>query len=481
MQTLLRVLSEDELDRIHEETLRILAGTGVRVDTSRGRKYLQQAGASVDENSHIVRIPQSLVDNCLRLAPKDFILGGRRSGSTIAMNQGACCIVLDGGAVYTYDTETSSRRPATLDDWYLATRLGDCLDDIDAYWSVVEGCWGHSPKDIVAYWRTIFTNFSKHVQDATLTADESRWMLEVIQVVFGSREEVRKTHPVSFVLCPASPLIIEADYTDAYLETLDWSIPAAVMTMPLLGISSPATLVSELVLSNCETIAMLCLIQSACPGTPFIYAAVPVVADLRSGRYGGGEVENSILGAAVTEIARYYHLPVEASTGGSDQSVPGIQAGYERALNFTLPILARPDLLVSPGLLGGSTVFSPEQLIIDLEVIRRCKRLSSGIITSSEKWLGEVIGALGPGGNYLAQKSTRAQVRSGEIYFGKLGVHTTYEQWNQQGAPELLSEIRAEIQSMINKHQPLPLPDEVERELVRLQHRAQQETSISAS
>ena len=275
-----------------------------------------------------------------------------------------------------------------------------------------------------------------------MTPDESRWMLEVLQVVFGSREDFKKSLPVSFILCPASPLIIEAEYTDAYLETLDWGIPVAVMTMPLFGLSGPATLISELILANCETIAMLCLIQSAAPGTPFIYAAAPVIADMHSGRFGSGEVEHSLLGAAVTEIARMYRLPVEASACGTDHHVPCIQAGYERALNYTLPIMMRPDLIVAPGLLGGSTIFSPEQLIIDVEVIRRCKRLSQGIGSGAEKWLGEVITTLGPGANYLTDPSTRKAVRSGEIYYSKIGFHGPYDQWLNKGSPEMLGEIR---------------------------------------
>ncbi len=472
MESLLRVLSDDECGRIHEETLKILFETGVRIDTAKGRRYLKQAGAEVDEGTHIVCIPRNLVEECLKLAPKDFSLGARRPDKSLPMNRGQCGVILDGGAIYTYDTEAGVRRPATKDDWYLATRLGDCLDGIDAYWSVIEGCWGQSPGDTVAYWSAIFQNFSKHVQDATMTAEQSRWMLEVLQVVFGSREEIRKTLPVSFVLCPASPLIIEDTYTDAYLETLEWGIPAAVMTMPLLGLSGPATLISELILANCETIAMLCLIQSAAPGTPFIYAAAPVIADMHSGRFGSGEVEHSLLGAAVTEVARFYQLPVEASVGGSDQHVPCIQAGYERALNYALPIMARPDLLVAPGLLGGSTIFSPEQLIIDVEVIRRCKRLCQGIGSSAEKWLGDVIASLGPGGNYLAHHSTRNAVRTGEVYFSKLGLHGTYDQWLQSGSPDLLSEIRQNIRDLLSTRQPMPLPETAVRELEHLERRA---------
>jgi trimethylamine--corrinoid protein Co-methyltransferase len=472
METMLRVLSDEECSRIHEETLKILFETGVRIDTARGRGYLQQAGAVVNEGSHLVRIPRNLIEECLKQAPKDFSLGARRPEKTIPMNCGQCAVILDGGAIYTFDAEAGVRRPATMDDWYLATRLGDCLDEIDVYWSMIEGCWGHSPGDTVAYWTAIFQNFSKHVQDATMTPEESRWMLEVLQVVFGSREEFRKTLPVSFVLCPASPLIIEADYTDAYLETLEWGIPAAVMTMPLFGLSGPASLISELVLTNCETIAMLCLIQSAAPGTPFIYSAAPVIADMRSGRFGSGEVEHSLLGAAVTEIARMYQLPVEASVGGTDQHVPCIQAGYERALNYTLPIMARPDLLVAPGLLGGSTIFSPEQLIIDMEVIRRCKRLGQGIDSSTEKWLEEAIATLGPGGNYLKHRSTRNLVRSGEVYYSKLGYHGVYKQGENADSPDLLAEIHQNIRDLLSSRQPLPLSDSAERELEHLEKRA---------
>lgn len=472
METLVQVLSAGECSRIHEETLKILRETGVRVDTARGRKFLGQAGAIVDEGTHIVRFPIEFVEHCIVVAPKEFTLGGRRPDQLLTMNRGMCSVVMDGGAVYSYDSENQDRRPATQEDWFVATRLGDCLDEIDVYWSAIEGCWGHTPGEVVAYWRAVLQNFSKHIQDATMTPEESRWMLEVFDVVFGGHDEFKKRSPVSFILCPASPLIIEGEYTDAYLETLGWGMPVAVMTMPLLGITGPASLISELILANCETIAMLCLVESAAPGTPFIYAAAPVIADMRTGRFGSGEVEHALLGAAVTQIARMYSLPVENSACGSDHSIPCLQAGYERALNYTLPIMARPDLVVAPGLLGGSTIFSPEQLVIDVEVIRRCKRLSHGIGSSSEKWLGEVISEVAPGGNYLKHRSTRDLVRSGEVYFSKLGHHGTYEQWECAGSPDLLADIRHEIRALLSSRPAMPLPDEVLRELEKLEKRA---------
>ena len=70
METLLKVLSEDEKAQIHERTLKILSETGVQVNTEKGRKYLKDAGAEVDENTKIGKFPRSMVEESLRLAPK---------------------------------------------------------------------------------------------------------------------------------------------------------------------------------------------------------------------------------------------------------------------------------------------------------------------------------------------------------------------------------------------------------------------------
>ena len=74
---------------------------------------------------------------------------------------------------------------------------------------------------------------------------------------------------------------------------------------------------------------------------------------------------HGLLGAACVGMARHYGLPVEASGIGSDAHEPGIQAGFERALNGLLPTIAWPDILVGPGLLGGSMILCLEQLLVD--------------------------------------------------------------------------------------------------------------------
>jgi len=476
METLLRVLSENERAQVHERSLQVLAQTGMRVDTAYGRRILKDAGAEVDENTHVVRFPRALVEESLRLAPKEFTLGARRPGWDLCMNGGDCTLCIDGEAVFALDRETGERRPGTTQDWLDATRLIDALDEIGVWWFMIEASdRGDTMADYVGYLRDIFGNFSKHVQDATSTPEQAPWLLEVLQVVFGDKETIRRRHPLSFLLCPLSPLAIEGPYTDAYLALLGWDIPVAVMPMPLMGATAPGSLISTTVIGNCEVLGMLCLIQAAAPGTPFIYAPALAVIDPRSGRYSPGAVENGLLGAAAIEMARYYGLPAEGTGGGSECYVPSIQAGYERAMNALLPLLSWPDILVGPGLLGGSMVLSLEQLLIDVEIFKMAKRAHRGIATGEEKWLEDVIDHVGPGGNFLSERSTREGTRSGEWYVSKFGLHDTYEKWEAEGKPTLLDEARRRVDEILATHEPLPLDEDVERELDKIQERARAE------
>jgi len=472
MRTKIQVLSTDECTEVHERSMNILSKNGVRVESGPARKILKKAGAEINETSHLVRFPRSLIEEALSLAPREFKLGGRRPGWSLNMNEGQCKLVADGGAVSVLDLESGKNRPGTFEDWLKATFLIDSMDEIGVYWNMVEGGLAiESAGDFIAYYRNTFKNCSKHIQDSVDSPEKAEFLIEILQIIFGDKKTIAAIHPFSYLLCPMSPLVIDATYTNAYLATTGWKIPVAIMPMPLMGMTSPPSLISTLLQGNCEVLSMLCLVQAAEPGTPCIYAPVAQSIEPRTWRYTGGAVENSILGAAVTEMGRYYGLPVEASSGGTDHYFPGIQASYERAINWALPTLAYPDLLVGPGLFGGSTIFCLEQMVIDVEIFRRCERLYKGIATDAEKWLDDSIADLGPGRNYLNQKSTLKALREGRWYTSGMGFHDTYEKWIASGQPDIIDEIRHKTETILKDYQPLPLDPLAEAELIQMEKR----------
>ncbi|MBA7681601.1 Glycine betaine methyltransferase [subsurface metagenome] len=443
------------------------------MDTAKGRQILKKAGAEVDANTSMVRFPRALVEESLRLAPKEFTLGARRPGWDLHMNGGGCTLLMDGGATEVLDRQTGERRPGLFKDWLEATRLGDSLDEVGVYWSMVEASdRGNTDADRLEYLCALFGNFSKHIQNGASTPEGAQWLLEVLQIIFGDRETIRSRHPISFLICPQSPLIFEETFTDAYLAVIGWDIPIAVMPMPLMGATAPGSLISTIIIGNCEVLAALCLVQAGSPGTPLIYAPALTLMNPRSGRYSSGSVENGVLGAAETEMARFYGLPVEASGGSTDHCIPSIQAGYERALNGVLTALSWPDILVGPGLLAGSMILSFEQFLIDVEVFRMCKQAHRGISADDSKWLEDVIERIGPGGNFLVEESTVDGIRTGEWYVSNFGMHDTSEMWEASGRHTLIDEAREKVERILGSYEPLPLGKDIENELNRIRKRA---------
>jgi len=476
METYMRVLSGLDRAMVHEKTVKILEETGVRVETDLGRDYLKKAGAEIDENTKIARIPRKLLEESLQATPKKFSLGARRPGWDLGMNEGNCSLLIDGSGIDVIDHRTREKRPSTSSDWFDATRVIDAIDEFGAYWGMVDQSdVEDSLPETINHWIQIFTNFSKHVQDASSTPSESAWLLEILQVVFGDKETIKKTNPYSFLVCPQSPLIIEGEHTDAYLATKGFQIPVAVMPMPLMGGTGPGNMISMTILGNCEVLAMLCLVQAADPGTPFIYAPALAVMNPRTGMYSSGAIENALLSSAATEMSRYYGLPALGGGGGTDTYVPGIQAGYERAMSSVIGTLSWPDLLVGPGLLGGSMILSLEQLVIDVEMFRMSRQAYRGIPTHDEAWLDEIIQKVGPGGNFLGEKSTIKNIRSGEWLIPSLGVHDTEGSWVRSGRKDILDEAREKVDQILKTHKPLPLDNDVQKELEKIYKKAQEE------
>jgi trimethylamine--corrinoid protein Co-methyltransferase len=473
MKIQMQVLSREECERIHESSLDILAKTGMRIETALGRQLLERAGAIVDHGTQIVLFPRNLIEDAIQSAPKEFSLGARRPGWDFFVNQGQSTLNMSGEGTSVIDRKTGTHRPSTNKDWLEVTRLCDAIDEIGIFWRTVTPLdRGDSMADYIDYQMNVFRNFSKHVQDPFMSKDQAPWLLEILKAVFGDKKTIRSTHPFSTLLCPQSPLILTEQYTDAYLALKGWNIPVSIMPMALMGATAPGTMMSTLIQCNCEVLGTLCLVQAAEPGTPIIYSPVATLMDPRSGRYFSGGIENSMMNAAATEMGRFYGFPTTATGLESDNFEPGVQGGYERALNTILPTLARPDILIGPGLLGGDMILSFEQLLIDVEIHRMCSRAGSGIDGGVDKCLSQVIKETGPGGHYIAHPSTLKGLKEGQWYIPKLGVHTSYEQWVESGRKSTIEQAREKVDDLLETHEPLPFDTESQLELENIKTRA---------
>jgi trimethylamine--corrinoid protein Co-methyltransferase len=473
MSIAVKILTDDQLQQVHERSLKILSQTGLKVESEEARAILKKKGAVVSQGDSLVKFPKELVSDSLQVCGRDFALGGRRADWSFRPAAGDSTLCMSGEAVFLNEKAGVRPRSGLNSDWLDVTRLGDAIDEVGIYWrSITPGDRGDRMEDYIDYLRLIIENFSKHIQDPFQHKEQAPWLLEVLSAVYGGREAVIEHKPFSTLFCPQSPLTLKGHEIDAILALRGWSIPIAVMPMALMGATAPASLPGTLLLTNTEVLASICLFESAEPGIPIIYAPVLTMMEPRTGAYFAGGIEQGLMNGAAAQMGKFYNLSTMITGLETDAQETGYQAAEDKNLISCLPFLSGADIFIGPGIVGSDMTLSLEQFVLDVEIFRKLKVMKKGFTINESYWLDEVINEVGPGGNFLAHASTVKNIRK-QWYAPKFGRHGTLENWFSPQSKDCLEQARQEVGKILQNHSPLALEDKLRDEINLIRKKAQ--------
>ena len=82
-----QILSREEQQIIHDESIRILEEVGALFHSKKALHILEKHGAKVDQESKIAKIPAEMVKQALKTAPKSFICGARVPDKDFALHR----------------------------------------------------------------------------------------------------------------------------------------------------------------------------------------------------------------------------------------------------------------------------------------------------------------------------------------------------------------------------------------------------------
>jgi trimethylamine--corrinoid protein Co-methyltransferase len=300
-------------------------------------------------------------------------------------------------------------------------------------------------------------------------------MIEGMKAILGSEEAVKERKIYSVTYCTLAPMTHDGDMSEAMIDAGEFEIPILVFPMPCAGSSGPASLFSNIAMGNAEALSAVVLFQMAHPGTPLIYGDASGSTEFSVGGFLEGSPEMVLMTAARGEMASFYGLPNCQAGCLTDAKAPGPQAIMEKMMT-TLPlVLGGVDFVQGPGALETSGTLCLEQIVVDEEIARMCKRLRDGVDTSEEMDLFEDVRSVKAGGHFLAQMSTVKTCRSGEFLFPQLCDRNPFEVWTKLGRPDLYSEAEKKVEEILETPQKQPLPDDVVGELEAIIRRAEEE------
>jgi trimethylamine:corrinoid methyltransferase-like protein len=475
MQFQSQLLSDAEKEKIHEETLRILWEAGVKFHSQKALKLLDENGARVDDETKIAYIPKDLVEQALSTTPKSLILGARNPVHDYPLPSPVSRYALDGTAAFAQDFHTGQRRYGTDKDNELAMRVFQQMDMGVMAWPAV-AAEDQPPQSRPLYeWFSMLKYSSKHGQHELHNPTQASYLAEGLIAVIGSEDELTARHAYSFIYCPVAPLVHDGPMMDAYFELGSLDVPVMLLPMPVPGTTGPASLFSNICLANAEGLSAIVAYQLAHPGRPMIYSSATGTIDFRNGAYTAGTPEMGLMSGALAEMGRYYALPSTSAGCTADAHGPGPQAVLEKFVTSIVPVLAGSDVIVGFGEVDGDQLLVLEQIVVDNVIAHLCERVFQGIDSGPEKVLTDDVLKVGPGGHFLAQKSTRKLSRTDEFYLAKLLDRNTLEAWQALGQPDLYSNARQKVEEILAAPVEDPLPDEVFGKLDDILERANQE------
>lgn len=452
-----QIISNEEVDAIHEATLRILGEVGGVLTHPAARAVLTGAGAAVRGDR--VLLPPETVEKALAACPDSVTLRGR-GGEAVTLGDGTLHWHNLGGARDVYDPTADDRRPASLADLRESTILLDAMDRVTSVTPLYTPCDVPGHLMSLAMYRHAMPHTTKPLQGPGVTnAREVGYALRMAEVI-GPPGEV-----LSLAVSPVSPLTFPDDGVEAMMAIAEHGVPFGPLPCPTAGTTAPMSLAGALVQQNAENLAAIVLAQLVHPGLPIIYCGRLAVMEPRTGGI-LSTVEIGLLSAGTVQLGHRYHLPVNVYGFSTNAYMPDVQNGAERAFNALLPALAGADELSGIGELGAGTISSSVQIVLDNEIAGSVERAVRGFVVDADTLAVEVIGRVMDGPrNFLAEKHTALMLRAGELFHTRLAERRAWEAWDRADREGMVERAHAEVNRLLAEHEVPPLAAEQERAL----------------
>ena len=305
----LNIFTREELDEIHFATLEVLEHTGLLIDNDEALEIFHGAGARVDKQKRIVKMPPYLVEDAIRSAPSKLFLAGRSPENDFIMEGNRVGFTNFGEGVFIIDPYTGEHRETTKQDVADSAKICDYLSEIDVYERAVGA--SDVPMETVQLHNAEawLPNTSKHGFMGPGNAYLMQKITQMAAAIAGGMDNLLERPIISFITCPVSPLKLVPETCEIIMEGARSGMAVNILSMAMAGGSSPVTLAGTLVDHNAEVLGGIVLSQLTSKGAKVIYGSSTTAMDLRLAAATVGSPECAVINAAVAQMSTYYLLP----------------------------------------------------------------------------------------------------------------------------------------------------------------------------
>ncbi len=447
----LRGVSDDELEAIHEASLRVLAETGIDFLDETARRQLVDVGCRVDGDR--VRFDPDLVMHLVSTAPAEFTMHAPSPARNLHM----------GGDVLTFTSVASppfvtglgrDRRDGNRDDYRNLIKLGQVLNAVHT----VAG-YPVEPMDLHPSVRHLYaTHDMLTLSDKvpfvySLSRQRNLDAIEMTRIARGADHDAMDVEPSLYSVINAStPLRYDTVMLHGIQEMSARNQCIVITPFTLAGAMAPVTVAGALVLQNAEALAGIAYTQVVRAGAPVIYGGFTSNVDMRSGAPAFGTPEYWKACLIGGQLARRYRVPYRSSNVNASNSVDA-QSAYESVIALWGAVMGGVNLLLhGAGWLEGGLLASYEKMVIDADLLNMVTAMLEPVVIDDAALAVEAIAEVGPAGHFFGIQHTQDRYAT-EHFQPMVSSWANFETWDEGGRIEAHQRAEALARTLVDAHQ----------------------------
>jgi trimethylamine--corrinoid protein Co-methyltransferase len=395
-----------------------------------------------------VRFEPKAVEEALASTPKSFLIHARDPEKTVDLGN-KMVVATATGCLY-YEDFLGGRREAVLKDFINIQKLyqSSNVADMAGYTTVYPADVPDDLKFLVMTMNSL-KHASKPMINPMSHKSETLAMLKMMEIAFEDGDIFKKKCVIGAGITPLNPL----QYGKEALETMTAYAQRGqalfLAPAPMIGMSSPVSVMGTVVQQNAEILGGLTLVQLINPGNPILYMPGSFTGYMRTAGCAVSGADSHLANSINFQLARQkYKLPLRGNASITDAKETDAQAGSETTLGILLAMLGGVSMYhISLGILDSILCFSPEKMIVDEEIFGRLSHIVKGPSLEDSDYGLEVLEEVGPGGSFLTHKSTQKNFR--KLWMPSVSSWDSHHDWEAAGKPSLLERASKIVQKRL--------------------------------
>jgi trimethylamine---corrinoid protein Co-methyltransferase len=459
------VVSADELEAIHEASLRVLREIGMDFLDPEARELLRAAGADVEAGSERVRFDPAMVTERIGTAPSSFVLHARNPAHALRIGGDWTAFGTVGSAPNVFDLD-HGRRVGNHADYQNLIRLGQSLNVVHFF-----GGYPVEPVDIHASVRhlhaihDLLTLADKPIHAYSLGRQRNIDALEMVRIARGVDDATLDREPSIYtIINSSSPLRLDTPMLQGILEYSARNQVVVMTPFTLAGAMAPVTLAGALVEQNAEALAGIVLTQVVRPGSPVVYGGFTSNVDMQSGAPAFGTPEYMRTAMIGGQLARRYGIPYRSSNVCAANALDA-QSAWESVFSLWGAVMGGVNLMMhGAGWMEGGLHAGYEKMIIDAELLAMVAAFLEPVPVDEASLALEAMHEVGPGGHFFGARHTQERFRTA-FHKPMISDWRNYESWQEAGSPEAPGRANRIWKDLLAAYEPPPIDPAVAEEL----------------